>query len=92
VIAELSGVVALAVALLMSVAVALLAFMVLVQPIWCIIDCAIDRKRSAGGKAVWIVILILLWASPTGSTAHWPPPESRCARSPARRGSSLSCW
>jgi hypothetical protein len=61
VIAELSGVAALVVGLLMLVAVALLAFMVLVQPIWCIVDCAIDRKRSAGGKAFWIVILILLW-------------------------------
>jgi hypothetical protein len=66
VIAELSGVAALVVGLLMLVAVALLAFMVLVQPIWCIVDCAIDRKRSAGGKAFWIVILILLWG-----VANW---------------------
>jgi hypothetical protein len=40
---------------------ALLLFMALVQPIWCIVDCAIDEKRRTGGKVVWIIVLIVLW-------------------------------
>lgn len=60
-IAEISGIAALAIALFSTVALALIFFMILVQPIWCIIDCAIDRKRSGAGKAIWIIALILLW-------------------------------
>jgi len=41
-------------------------FMVLVQPIWCLVDCAVDRHRSGVGKAVWIVVLILLYG-----VANW---------------------
>jgi prepilin signal peptidase PulO-like enzyme (type II secretory pathway) len=44
----------------------LMLFMVLVQPIWCVIDCAIDRKRGTLGKVLWILLLILLW-----SVANW---------------------
>ena len=49
------------------VAFALLAFfMALVQPIWCIVDCAIDGRRGTASKVVWILLLILLW-----SVANW---------------------
>ena len=44
----------------------LMLFMALVQPIWCVVDCAIDRRRGVAGKVVWIVLLILLW-----SVANW---------------------
>ena len=35
----------------------LLLFMVLVQPIWCVVDCAVDNRRNGGNKAVWIIVL-----------------------------------
>ena len=44
----------------------LMLFMALVQPIWCVIDCAIDDRRGTAGKVVWIILLILLW-----SVANW---------------------
>lgn len=44
----------------------LMLFMVLVQPLWCIVDCAVDNKRGAASKAVWIIVLVLLW-----SVANW---------------------
>mgnify|MGYP001049736876 FL=1 len=44
----------------------LMLFMALVQPIWCVVDCAIDRGRGAAGKVVWVVLLILLWG-----VANW---------------------
>jgi hypothetical protein len=39
----------------------LMLFMVLVQPLWCIVDCAIDTKRGAAGKVVWVILLVLLY-------------------------------
>jgi hypothetical protein len=45
---------------------ALLLFMALVQPIWCVVDCAVDAKRSTGSKVVWILALLLLWG-----VANW---------------------
>jgi hypothetical protein len=39
----------------------LMLFMVLVQPIWCLIDCAVDTRRSGPSKAVWIVALVVLY-------------------------------
>jgi len=36
-------------------------FMGIAQPIWCIIDCAIDDRRSTTSKIVWIILLVLLW-------------------------------
>jgi hypothetical protein len=39
----------------------LMLFMVLVQPIWSVVDCAIDRRRGTAGKVLWILGLILLW-------------------------------
>ena len=36
-------------------------FMGIAQPIWCIIDCAIDDRRSTTSKVVWIIPLVLLW-------------------------------
>jgi hypothetical protein len=42
-------------------ALALLLFMGTVQPIWCVVDCAVDRRRSGVSKGVWIVVLILLY-------------------------------
>lgn len=44
----------------------LMLFMALVQPIWCVVDCAIDGRRGTASKVVWIVVLILLW-----SVANW---------------------
>jgi hypothetical protein len=44
----------------------LMLFMALVQPIWCVVDCAIDRGRGAVGKVVWVIALILLWG-----VANW---------------------
>lgn len=40
---------------------ALMLFMATVQPIWCVVDCAVDRRRSGLSKGVWIVALILLF-------------------------------
>jgi len=39
----------------------LMLFMALVQPIWSIVDCAIDTRRSTLGKLLWVLALILLW-------------------------------
>jgi hypothetical protein len=44
----------------------LMLFMVLVQPIWCIVDCAIDNKRGTAGKVVWILLLIFMYG-----VANW---------------------
>lgn len=44
----------------------LMLFMALVQPIWCIVDCAIDRKRGTAGKVVWILLLIFMFG-----VANW---------------------
>ena len=57
---------AFAVGAFMLVGLALMLFMVLVQPIWCLIDCAVDRRRSGFGKGVWIVVLVLLYG-----VANW---------------------
>jgi hypothetical protein len=57
----IDSVAAYAITAFMVIAFALMLFMALVQPIWCLIDCAVDRRRSGGGKAVWIVVLILLY-------------------------------
>ena len=40
---------------------ALMLFMILIQPIWCIVDCAVDDRRGTGGKVIWIILLIVLW-------------------------------
>ena len=44
----------------------LLLFMVLVQPIWCVVDCAVDNRRNGGNKAVWIIVLLVFWG-----VANW---------------------
>ena len=59
--AHVDSVAALAISAFMLVGFALMLFMLLVQPIWCLIDCAVDRRRSGGGKAVWIVVLVVLY-------------------------------
>jgi uncharacterized membrane protein YidH (DUF202 family) len=41
-------------------------FMALVQPIWSVIDCAVDDRRGMLGKVLWILALILLWG-----VANW---------------------
>jgi hypothetical protein len=41
-------------------------FMALVQPIWSVIDCAVDDRRGTLGKVLWILVLILLWG-----VANW---------------------
>lgn len=57
----LSGVAALALTGFFIAFGLLMVFMVLVQPIWCIVDCAIDDRRGTAGKVVWIIVLILLY-------------------------------
>jgi len=59
--AHVDSVAALAISAFMLVGFALMLFMLLVQPIWCLIDCAVDRRRSGGGKAVWIIVLVVLY-------------------------------
>ncbi len=44
----------------------LMFFMALVQPIWSVVDCAIDSRRGTTGKVLWILALILLWG-----VANW---------------------
>jgi len=44
----------------------LLLFMALVQPIWCVVDCAVDNRRNGGNKAVWIIVLLVFWG-----VANW---------------------
>lgn len=44
----------------------LMLFMVLVQPIWSVVDCAIDPKRGTLGKVLWVLALILMWG-----VANW---------------------
>ena len=65
-ITGLDTVAAIAVGAFMLIGFALMLFMVLVQPIWCLVDCAVDRRRSGVGKGVWIVVLILLYG-----VANW---------------------
>ena len=52
---------ALAIGLFMLVGFALTLFMAAVQPIWCVIDCAVATRRTAFGKGVWIILLIVLY-------------------------------
>ena len=59
--AGLDSVAALALGAFGLFALALLLFMATVQPIWCVVDCAVDRRRSGASKGVWIVVLILLY-------------------------------
>ena len=44
----------------------LMLFMALVQPIWSIVDCAIDARRGTMGKLLWVLALILMWG-----VANW---------------------
>jgi len=44
----------------------LMLFMALVQPIWSVIDCAVDDRRGTLGKMLCILALILLWG-----VANW---------------------
>ena len=62
----LSGFAALALLGFVVAFVLLMLFMALVQPIWCVVDCAIDGRRGTTSKVVWIIVLILLW-----SVANW---------------------
>jgi preprotein translocase subunit SecY len=61
-----SGFAALAVVGFIVAFAVLMLFMALVQPVWCIVDCAIDDRRGAASKVVWIIVLLLLW-----SVANW---------------------
>lgn len=44
----------------------LMFFMAVVQPIWSVIDCAVDKRRGTLGKVLWILALLLLWG-----VANW---------------------
>ena len=54
----LTGFAALAILAFGVVTALLMLFMALVQPVWSVIDCAVDNRRSAFG---WILALILIW-------------------------------
>ena len=64
--AGIDAVAGLAITAFMLVAFALTLFMLLVQPIWCLVDCAVANRRSGGSKAVWIVVLVVLYG-----VANW---------------------
>ncbi len=57
----LTGIAALALTGFMMGFFVLMLFMVLVQPIWCLVDCAVARRRGGGSKAVWVVLLVVLY-------------------------------
>jgi len=56
-----SGLAALAMMGFMIAFVVLMLFMALIQPLWCVVDCAIDNKRGTTSKVVWIILLIVLY-------------------------------
>jgi len=62
----LGGIAALAVTGFMIAFVVLMAFMALIQPLWCIVDCAIDGERGTGSKVIWVILLIALYG-----VANW---------------------
>lgn len=62
----LSGFAALALVGFVIAFAVLLLFMALVQPIWCVVDCAVDNQRSGGNKVVWILVLLIFWG-----VANW---------------------
>ena len=62
----LSGLAALAMTGFFIAFAVLMVFMVLIQPLWCIVDCAVDDKRSASGKTIWIILLVVLYGA-----ANW---------------------
>jgi hypothetical protein len=57
----LTGFAAIAISGFLLAVVALMFFMALIQPIWCVVDCAIDDKRGTASKVIWIIALILLY-------------------------------
>ena len=57
----LSGLAALAMTGFWVAFIALMVFMALIQPLWCLVDCVVDAKRSTLGKVLWIVALIALY-------------------------------
>jgi hypothetical protein len=56
-----SGLAALAMTGFMIAFFVLMVFMALIQPLWCVVDCAVDNKRGTAGKVVWIILLIVLY-------------------------------
>lgn len=62
----LGGIAALAVTGFMIAFVVLMLFMAIVQPLWSIVDCAIDEKRGTGSKVLWIILLVVLYG-----VANW---------------------
>lgn len=59
--ATLSGMAALAMTGFFVAFGVLMLFMVLIQPIWCLVDCAVDNKRGTASKVIWIIVLIVLY-------------------------------
>ena len=57
----LSGLAALAMSGFIVAFAILMLFMVLIQPIWCLVDCAIDSRRGTASKVVWIILLVVLY-------------------------------
>ena len=64
--ATLSGMAALAMTGFFVAFGVLMLFMVLIQPIWCLVDCAVDNKRGTASKVIWIIVLIVLYG-----VANW---------------------
>jgi hypothetical protein len=60
-IETLTGFAAIAITGFLLAFVVLMLFMALIQPIWCIVDCAIDERRATASKVIWIIVLIVLY-------------------------------
>lgn len=63
---ELSGPAALAMMGFMVIFGTLFGFMVLIHPIWCIVDCAVDTRRGTFSKVLWVILLVVLYG-----VANW---------------------
>lgn len=81
----LSGVAAIAVTGFMIAFVVLMLFMALIQPIWCIVDCAIGGQRGTGSKVIWIILLIVLYG-----VANWFYGAFAAVSAPLRRLTRLA--
>ena len=57
----LSGLAALAMMGFFIAFMVLMVFMALIQPLWCVVDCAVDNKRGTASKVIWIIVLIVLY-------------------------------
>ena len=81
----IGGIAALAVTGFFIAFVVLMLFMALVQPLWCIVDCAIADTRGTAGKVIWIIVLVALYG-----LANWFYGAFAAASRPLRRLTRLA--